>query len=111
LAAAPKLKRDYDPGVGRWTAKDPILFSGGDTNLYGYVLQDPINFSDPSGLWSISIGGYSPGTGLGGGIHFGQNPDGSSFLVGRSEEESTAGLSMILMERALAMGLLVKALG
>ena len=29
--------RDYDPTIGRWTAKDPIDFAGGDTNLYGYV--------------------------------------------------------------------------
>ncbi len=43
--------RDYDPYTGRWTAKDPILFEGGDTNLYGYVLNDPINFVDPKGLY------------------------------------------------------------
>jgi RHS repeat-associated protein len=42
--------RDYDSAVGRWTAKDPILFSGGDLNLYNYCLGDPINLSDPSGL-------------------------------------------------------------
>jgi RHS repeat-associated protein len=42
--------RDYDPILGRWTAKDPILFAGGDTNLYGYVFNDPINWIDPSGL-------------------------------------------------------------
>ena len=41
--------RDYDPDVGRWTAKDPILFAGGDTDLYGYVLNDPINWVDPDG--------------------------------------------------------------
>jgi len=35
--------RDYDAGTGRWTAKDPIRFGGGDTNLYGYVLGDPVN--------------------------------------------------------------------
>ncbi|MEA3411387.1 MAG: RHS repeat-associated core domain-containing protein, partial [Pseudomonadota bacterium] len=29
--------RDYDPETGRWTAKDPIRFDGGDSNLYGYV--------------------------------------------------------------------------
>ncbi|MGZ3771970.1 MAG: RHS repeat domain-containing protein [Bdellovibrio sp.] len=33
--------RDYDPKVGRWITKDPIFFDGGDTNLYGYVAQDP----------------------------------------------------------------------
>jgi RHS repeat-associated protein len=42
--------RDYDAYTGKWTAKDPIGFSGGDSNLYGYVLQDPVNFVDPSGL-------------------------------------------------------------
>jgi len=42
--------RDYDPDVGRWTAKDPILFAGGDTDLYGYCLNDPVNFADRWGL-------------------------------------------------------------
>ena len=42
--------RDYDAEVGRWTAADPILFAGGDTNLYGYVLNDPVNWIDPGGL-------------------------------------------------------------
>ncbi|MFP5459014.1 MAG: RHS repeat domain-containing protein [Bacteriovoracia bacterium] len=41
--------RDYSPAVGRWLSKDPILFAGGDANLYGYVLQDPVNLIDPSG--------------------------------------------------------------
>ena len=41
--------RDYDPDIGRWTAKDPIVFAGGNTDLYGYVLNDPINLYDPMG--------------------------------------------------------------
>ena len=43
--------RDYDASIGRWLSKDPILFEGGDTNLYGYVLQDPVNLIDPKGTW------------------------------------------------------------
>jgi len=42
--------RDYDPDTGRWTAKDPILFAGGDANLFAYVGNDPVNWSDPYGL-------------------------------------------------------------
>ncbi|KAB2965485.1 MAG: hypothetical protein F9K16_01750, partial [Thermoanaerobaculia bacterium] len=43
--------RDYDPEVGRWTAKDPIGFGGGSALLYEYCANDPINAVDPSGLW------------------------------------------------------------
>lgn len=42
--------RDYDAEVGRWTAKDPLGFAGGDTNLYAYAFGDPVNRLDPSGL-------------------------------------------------------------
>jgi RHS repeat-associated protein len=38
--------RDYDPETGRWTAKDPILFAGGDVDLYGYCLNDSVNWAD-----------------------------------------------------------------
>jgi RHS repeat-associated protein len=41
--------RDYDPETGRFVSKDPLLFGGGQTNLYGYVLNDPINYIDPNG--------------------------------------------------------------
>jgi RHS repeat-associated protein len=42
--------RDYDAETGRWTAKDPIGFDGGDTNLYAYVFNDPVNDTDADGL-------------------------------------------------------------
>jgi uncharacterized protein RhaS with RHS repeats len=35
-------------------SKDPIDFDGGDSNLYGYVMGDPVNGVDPSGLADIS---------------------------------------------------------
>jgi RHS repeat-associated protein len=46
--------RDYDPDTGRWTAKDPIGFVGGDTDLYGYCLNDPVNFVDPTGEFAAT---------------------------------------------------------
>jgi RHS repeat-associated protein len=47
--------RDYDAETGRWTAKDPIRFKGGDVNLYGYVLNDPVNFIDS---WGLAVGDW-----------------------------------------------------
>jgi RHS repeat-associated protein len=43
--------RDYDAETGRFTTKDPLGFGGGDTNLYVYGVDDPINRTDPSGLF------------------------------------------------------------
>jgi len=62
--------RDYDPDTGRWTAKDPIGFNGGASDLYGYCLNDPINAIDPLGLWQFQVGG---GYGIAGYITFGRN--------------------------------------
>jgi RHS repeat-associated protein len=61
--------RDYDPVIGRWTAKDPIGFAGGLTNLYSYVAADPINALDPLGLvkWSGSFHARTLVVGMGSG--------------------------------------------
>jgi RHS repeat-associated protein len=43
-------RRDYDPQAGRWTARDPIPYEGGQGNLYAYVGNDPVASVDPTGL-------------------------------------------------------------
>ncbi len=48
--------RDYEPSIGRWMAKDVIRFDGGDSNLYQYVLTDPVNKIDITGEGLITIG-------------------------------------------------------
>jgi RHS repeat-associated protein len=45
--------RDYDAYTGRWTSRDSILFAGGDSNLYAYVGNDPLNHRD-------ALGHYNP---------------------------------------------------
>jgi RHS repeat-associated protein len=57
--------RDYDAETGRWIAKDPILFAGGDTNLYAYNGNDPVNFIDPDGL---AVRNVAMSSALGGGV-------------------------------------------
>ncbi|SDK73687.1 RHS repeat-associated core domain-containing protein [Maridesulfovibrio ferrireducens] len=42
--------REYDPTIGRFVTPDPIGLAGGDVDVYGYCLDDPINFHDRTGL-------------------------------------------------------------
>ena len=57
--------RYYDPETGRWFSQDPLGFDAGDSNLYRYVKNAPVNASDPSGLLPWPDGNYgsadSPG--------------------------------------------------
>lgn len=51
--------RYYAPNIGRFISEDPIGFVGVTVNLYVYVLNNPVNFIDPYGLWK----GIWPGSG------------------------------------------------
>lgn len=42
-------KVGYSPSTQGFISEDPIGFSGGDVNLYAYVSNDPVNYTDPSG--------------------------------------------------------------
>jgi RHS repeat-associated protein len=49
--------RYYNAGVGRFLSEDPLGFEGGDTNLYRYVGNSPIDSIDPNGLVTFIIPG------------------------------------------------------
>jgi RHS repeat-associated protein len=43
--------RYYDPAAGIFIGKDPIGFEGRDGNLFRYVRNNPVNLTDPIGLF------------------------------------------------------------
>ncbi|HEY1187751.1 MAG TPA: RHS repeat-associated core domain-containing protein, partial [Gemmata sp.] len=58
--------RWYDSWTGQWLSQDPIGFAGGDTNLYRYVGNDPVNKTDPSGRLAHVVVTAAVGTVIGG---------------------------------------------
>ena len=62
--------REYDPTLGRFLSRDPILETNDPTQLGGYAYSgnDPVNASDPNGLCHYSNGAACvvPGSGTGG---------------------------------------------
>lgn len=55
--------RYYNPSLHRFISQDSIGLSGGDTNLYGYAFNDPVNYADPSGQNALAIPWGAVGTG------------------------------------------------
>ena len=47
-------KREYDPYLGTWLTPDPLGFVDGP-NLYAYVNNNPLIYTDPYGLWSEHV--------------------------------------------------------
>ncbi|MBI4834340.1 MAG: RHS repeat-associated core domain-containing protein [Planctomycetes bacterium] len=48
--------RQYDPRTGRFNRRDPIEYDGG-VNLYTYVENNPVNYTDPYGKWKFEVKG------------------------------------------------------
>lgn len=47
--------RYYRPSIGRWISEDPLEFTD-SPNSYSYVINNPIDYADPSGLSVLVFG-------------------------------------------------------
>jgi RHS repeat-associated protein len=45
-------KRIYDPSIGRFLSRDPLMIprTAATTNPYAFAMNEPVNLSDPSGM-------------------------------------------------------------
>ena len=57
--------RSYGATLGRFSQTDPIGYGGDGPNLYAYVLNDPVNFTDPFGLGGVWSWTCEKGSGKG----------------------------------------------
>ena len=91
--------RDYDPQVGRFTAKDPIGDTGGDHDLWDYCVDDPVSINDPTGLWPpllVLAAGIAGSLGLGVGGSYGAAKIADSIKTNQEGMESSAGRDAVL---------------
>jgi len=53
--------RLYDPVIGRFLSRDPLFMprTAATTNAYAFVTNDPVNYSDPSGMQEDFCFGFS----------------------------------------------------
>jgi RHS repeat-associated protein len=93
--------RDYDPHSGRWTTRDPILFSGGQVNLYVYAGNNPIGQRDPTGLMCVGGEAYNR---YGGGVQVCYDHKGDWSVCGEVGFGRGLGISVTPFGRAAGAG-------
>ncbi|WP_197288473.1 RHS repeat-associated core domain-containing protein [Nocardia sp. NRRL S-836] len=79
--------REYDPATGRFLSDDPIMNTANpqQVNGYSYSNNNPVNFSDPSGMY---LEGGSDGNGHNWGIDKERN-----IIIGNPPEDREHGLA------------------
>ena len=88
--------RLYDPEAGRWLSKDPVLFAGKDSNLYGYTFSDPVNYVDPNEHFGVLGGvlGFFAGAAIG--ATTGTTSTSAMKAIERSMSTATAPFDILL---------------
>jgi RHS repeat-associated protein len=104
--------RAYHPGLGRFLQTDPIGFAAGDINLFRYVGNNPVNYTDPFGLDEgrvvvtgapipqnkrDKVGSVPPGGGFGGGGHHGgreMGVDTQIFIDGKDRTKNPGNVTV-----------------
>ena len=80
----PALARFYDPQIGRFLTPDPAGTID-SPNLYAYVLNDPVNNTDPSGLRLVCTVTHSAFGSRGTCSEVPDNPPGRGGFIGQGD--------------------------
>jgi RHS repeat-associated protein len=95
--------RAYDAVAAKWLSQDPIREAGG-LNLYEYAVNDPVNRTDPSGLFVQSLLGWTTTAAVGTGIFLSLGVDAIVLLaVGAIVEQTTPEMFDPFFDSSLAV--------
>ncbi|WP_432735886.1 RHS repeat domain-containing protein [Maridesulfovibrio sp. FT414] len=86
--------REYDPAIGRFISPDPLGDEGGDVDVYGYCLDDPVNFVDRDGLQGRSEQADDAESKS-------KEQEASNDGIGKGKSDSITGMDMIKERQAL----------
>lgn len=98
--------RMYSPTLGRFLQTDPIGYGDG-LNWYAYVGNDPLNRSDPTGMWlqdDGSQGGYLLGGPDGGGSGYSNKPLNRDLATQKADFAKSQEENMPEVNRQLVIG-------
>ncbi|MET3109511.1 RHS repeat-associated protein, partial [Oxalobacteraceae bacterium GrIS 1.18] len=94
--------RVYDPLIGKFLSPDPHVTdpkNGQNYNRYSYVLNNPMNLTDPTGFDHIVDDWYEEGAGGGGGGGGGDYGEGYTDYSGGSESTSDSSPKEVTPEK------------
>jgi RHS repeat-associated protein len=90
--------RAYDPSTGRFLQRDPVAGAGRvptTLNRYAYVLNNPVNYTDPSGMIApAALAGVAIGAVAGGMGAAAQGGDAGDVVMGMTLGGITGGIAV-----------------
>ena len=87
--------RLYDPAIGRWFVVDPMAEKAPDWTPYRYGFNNPMKYTDPTGMFEYVKGGYGEDIEVGNVWSHTEDGDYLTDKMEKSEDKKTSSSSVV----------------